>query len=303
MNFKQLEALQAIIATGSTTGAGSRMGLSQSAVSRLLGQLEESLGIILFARKKGRLMATPEAAELLAEISKVVDQIQRVQRLADEIRVGGVRKTLIKVGVPTSMAQQMMPRVVSGFLEQHDDTVVEIVSGSYEAIERAILDRSADIGIVRIPSELADFEIDYKVTTEAVCVMPSDHPLSKQAFVSIEDLRNIPLVLLGRQRTLRTDLDLAFRSAKLRPHVRVEVHSAAVACGFVAEGLGVSIINSLLASHFDQLPIVSRPLKPLIEYTFGLASHPGQPRSTVVDDFAKHFIAYLGDHNSTFSQQ
>lgn len=217
MNFKQLEALQAIIATGSTIGAGARMGLSQSAVSRLLAQLEESLGLTLFARKKGRLMATPEAGELLAEISKVVDQIQRVQRLADEIRVGGVRKTLIKVGVPTSMAQQMMPRVVSGFLEQHEDAVVEIVSGSYEAIERAILDRSADLGIVRMPSELADFEINYKITTEAVCVMPSGHPLSQKTSVAIEDLRNIPLVLLGRQRTLRTDLDLAFRAAKLSP--------------------------------------------------------------------------------------
>ena len=299
MNFKQLDALQAIIATGSTTGAGSRMGLSQSAVSRLLGQLEESLGIILFARKKGRLIATPEAAELLAEISKVVDQIQRVQRLADEIRLGGVRKTLIKVGVPTSMAQQMMPRVVSGFLKQHEDSVVEIVSGSYETIERAILDRSVDLGIIRMPSEIADFEIDYTVTTEAVCVMPAEHPLSKQSFVSIEDLRNTPLVLLGRQRTLRTDLDLAFRAANLRPQVRVEVHSAAVACGFVAEGLGVSIINSLLASHFEQLPIVSRPLKPLIEYTFGLAFHPSQPRSTVVDDFARHLIAYLSDRSAT----
>jgi DNA-binding transcriptional LysR family regulator len=296
MNFKQLEALQAIMATGSTIGAASRMGLSQSAVSRLLGQLEEALGLTLFARKKGRLLAIPDAAELLAEISKVVDNVQRVQRLADEIRIGGARKTLVKVGVPTSMAQQMMPRVVAGFLEQYEDTVVEIVSGSYGAIERALLDRSADIGFVSLPCELADFDLDYTVNTEAVCVMPSDHPLSKQPVVCIDDLRETPLILLGRQRALRTDLDLAFRAANLTPQVRVEVHSAAAACGFVAQGLGVSIINSLLASHFDQLPIVSRPFKPLIGYTFGVAFRADEPRSRAVDDFAKHFIAYLSEH-------
>ena len=70
MNLKQLEAFKAIMSTGSTIGAATRMGLSQSAVSRLLSQLEEALGFALFLRKKGRLMATPEAEELLAEVAE-----------------------------------------------------------------------------------------------------------------------------------------------------------------------------------------------------------------------------------------
>lgn len=52
MNLKQLEAFKAIMSTGSTIGAATRMGLSQSAVSRLLSQLEEALGFALFLRKK-----------------------------------------------------------------------------------------------------------------------------------------------------------------------------------------------------------------------------------------------------------
>lgn len=52
VNLKQLEAFKAIMSTGSTIGAATRMGLSQSAVSRLLSQLEEALGFVLFLRKK-----------------------------------------------------------------------------------------------------------------------------------------------------------------------------------------------------------------------------------------------------------
>src|SRR5258708_20403540 len=41
MNFKQLEAFQAIMLSGSTTGAAERLGLSQPGISRLLAQLEQ----------------------------------------------------------------------------------------------------------------------------------------------------------------------------------------------------------------------------------------------------------------------
>lgn len=101
VNLKQLEAFQAIMATGSTIGAATRMDLSQSAVSRLLTQLEEHLGFSLFLRRKGRLMATPEAQELLGQVSALVDNLQRVQRLADELRVGRSQRSLLRVAVPT----------------------------------------------------------------------------------------------------------------------------------------------------------------------------------------------------------
>ena len=84
------------MSTGSTIGAANRMGLSQSAVSRLLTQLEETLGFALFLRKKGRLMATPEADELLAEVADLVDGMQRIHRLADELRIGHSRKRLLR---------------------------------------------------------------------------------------------------------------------------------------------------------------------------------------------------------------
>nr|WP_186353038.1 LysR family transcriptional regulator [Pseudomonas gessardii] len=303
VNLKQLEAFKAIMSTGSTIGAATRMGLSQSAVSRLLSQLEDALGFALFLRKKGRLMATPEAEELLTEVAGLVDGMQRIQRLADEMRVGRSRKSLLKVGVPTSMTQQLLPRIVADFLKDHDDTVVELLTGSYDMIERAVLDRAADLGFVRLPTEIPDFDIEPVLHTEGVCVMPADHPLSRHAFIEVQHLRDMPLVMLGRQRAVRTELNQMFRAANLTPQVRVEVHSVGAACSFVAEGLGVSIVNGLLASHFMHLPIVSRPFRPALPYTFGLAFRADEPRSQLVTAFAEHLKQRLNliekTHNPT----
>lgn len=298
VNLKQLEAFKAIMSTGSTIGAATRMGLSQSAVSRLLSQLEDTLGFALFLRKKGRLMATPEAEELLTEVAGLVDGMQRIQRLADEMRVGRSRKSLLKVGVPTSMTQELLPQIVAEFLKHHEDTVVELLTGSYDMIERAVLDRSADLGFVRLPTEIPDFDIEPVLHTEGVCVMPADHPLTRHACIEVQHLRDVPLVMLGRQRALRAELNQVFRVANLTPQVRVEVHSVGAACSFVAEGLGVSIVNGLLASHFRHLPIVTRPFRPVLPYTFGLAFRANEPRSQVVIAFAEHLKQRLAAQNA-----
>jgi len=299
VNIKQLEAFKAIMATGSTIGAATRMGLSQSAVSRLLTQLEEALGFALFLRKKGRLMATPEAEELLAEVSGLVDGMQRIQRMADELRIGRSHKSLLKVGVPTSMTQELLPKIVAEFLKSHDDIVVELLTGSYDTIERAVLDRSADLGFVRLPTELSDFDIEPVLETEGVCVMPADHPLTRHAVIDVQHLRNVPLVLLGRQRALRAELNQVFRAVNLTPQVRIEVHSVGAACSFVAEGLGVSIVNGLLASHFTHLPIVSRPFRPALRYEFGLAFRRDEQRPPMVSAFAAHLKQRLNESMKT----
>lgn len=287
MNLKQLEAFKAIMATGSTIGAATRMGLSQSAVSRLLSQFEEALGFALFLRRKGRLTATPEAEELLHEVDTLVDNMQRVERLAGELRLGRSARSLLRVAVPTSMAQHLLPRIIAEFLRDREDTVVELLTGSYDALERAVLDRSADFAFVRLPTEQQDFDIIPVLETEGVCVMPRGHALCDKEVITPEDLRDTPLVLLGRQRNLRNELDQVFRAAHITPNVRVEVHAVSGACALVAEGIGVSIINGLLASDFSYLPIERRPFRPVLPYAFGLAWRNDVPRSRVASAFAE----------------
>ena len=57
--LRELEALRALATTGTTVGAAQRLGISQSAVSRSLSQLEERLGRSLFVRASGRIYPTP----------------------------------------------------------------------------------------------------------------------------------------------------------------------------------------------------------------------------------------------------
>ena len=290
MNFKQLEVFQAVMASGSTTGAAQRLDLSQSAVSRLLAQFEEDLGLRLFVREKGRLLPTREAQALLQDTQGLVDAAQCFRRHTEQLRLGGFNRQLLKVAVPGTLSQQLMPSVVDSFVRLNPGVVLEVLSGSYSEAERAVLSREADMGLVRLPVEIAGLQAKACLEAEAVCIMPRGHPLEKLETVGVLDLADVSLVLLGRQRLIRHEIDMAFRQARVMPRIGAEVHSVGVACAFVAQGLGVSIVNALLASYCRDMNFSSRPFRPRIAYQLGIASLEKSPLSALGEAFSRHLV-------------
>jgi DNA-binding transcriptional LysR family regulator len=163
------------------------------------------------------------------------------------------------------------------FMRAHPDVVLEVLTGSYRDSERAILSRDADLGLVRVPTEMQGLRVAATLETAVVCIMPRGHALEKKRTVGIADLEDQALVLLGRQRLVRHDVDMAFRQARVQPRVAAEVHSVAVACSLVAQGLGVSIVNALLAQYCRELPFSTRPFTPRISYQLGVATLENAP--------------------------
>lgn len=287
MNFKQLEAFQAIMATGSATGAAERLGLSQPAISRLLAQFEEDLGLRLFVREKGRLLPTREAEALLQDAQGLVDSVQCFRRHSEQLRLGGFKRRLLKVAVPSTLATALMPAVAQRFMETHPDVVLEVLSGSYSDAERALLGRAADIALVRLPTEMQGLHASASLESDAVCIMPKGHVLEQQSVVHPIDLAEAPLILLGRQRQVRHEIDMAFRQACVLPRVIMEVHSVSVACSHVAQGLGVSIVNALLASYCQPETFSIRPFRPRISYQLGVATLDGAAQAPLNAGFAQ----------------
>ena len=290
MNFKQLEAFQAVMASGSTTAAAERLGVSQSAVSRLLAQFEEDLGLTLFARQKGRLVPTREADALLQDAQSLMESAQCFRRHSEQLRIGGFKRRLLKVALPTSLATGLMPTLAERFMKAHPDVVLEVLTSSYRDSERAVLGRDADLALVRVPTELPGLRAVATLESDAVCIVPRGHVLEKKRSVTAADLEAFPLVLLGRQRLARHSVDMAFRQARVQPRVAAEVHSVAVACSLVARGIGVSIVNGLLAQYCRDLDFAVRPFLPRITFQLGVATLQNAPPPEFAETFERLLV-------------
>jgi DNA-binding transcriptional LysR family regulator len=180
--------------------------------------------------------------------------------------------------------------VAEAFLNDHPGVALEVLAGSYESGEVALLSREVDLALVRSPALNTGLAMVLELATEAVCVMPAGHPLQALETVTSADLIDVDLVLLGRQRSLRQQIDQAFRKARMLPQIRAEVHSVEMACRFVAQGLGVSIVNGLFAHLCQDMGIVCRPFRPRIDYYLGMATLAGPSSDPLVPEVAARIL-------------
>lgn len=291
MHLSLLETFRAVVEKGTTQAAAQALGLSQSAVSRRIAQLEEELGLQLFVRDRGRLIATRENRLLQAQIAGLVDHGARLTQRAGELKVGNYATETLRVAFPASLTISIVPAILAEFLERSERVQVELHTGAYDTIERMVLDERAEVGFLRMPTQRSGLDTTPVIEVPTVCVMPRGHPLAERKEVSISDLHTVPLILLGRMRLPRRDIDEAFWEVGMRPLVRVEAHSVQSACALAARGLGVTLVNELMARDFAHLPIEIRPLRERLLHRFAFAVTDGVPPTEIARQFMETSIA------------
>jgi DNA-binding transcriptional LysR family regulator len=123
-----LNALRAFEAVGqnlSFTGGASALSVSQSAMSRHVGGLEELLGKQLFVRDASRLLLTPAGEELLPVVSKCLD---RLEQTMNSIRNDEVTSRSLRLHVPPSLLQQLFLPMLRDFRAEHPDIRLDVSS-------------------------------------------------------------------------------------------------------------------------------------------------------------------------------
>jgi DNA-binding transcriptional LysR family regulator len=285
MNIRQLEAFRAVMATGSATSAAQRLNLTQPAVSRLLAQFEEDMGVELFIREKGRLTPTPEAEALFEEVDEAFDSIQRIARLAGDLRAAN--SGVLRIIVPHSLAERVLPGLLKDFLRAHPGIRASIAMGTYEGIERAIAGRQADLGFAKLPVTHPGVDVIKLPPTESVCVLPPGHRLSNYSKLGPQDLKDEPLIMIGRHRPFRFEIEQAFKKRRIVLQALIETHTVETACALVAAGLGITIVNRLMAAQHLEEGVTLVPFSPSVKHEFGLIHTTGAAQSRLAKAFGE----------------
>jgi DNA-binding transcriptional LysR family regulator len=285
MNLKQLEIFKTILDTGSTIAAATQLSLSQSAISRQLAALEEEIGRELFVREKGRLKPKPEAFLLAGEIEEVSQSLTKLRTKIGDLRTGVFGGALIRMAFPHSLATTMLPPLLARFKATHPSVTVEILSGPYNEIERMVRGRVADFGFVRLPTEEPGFNTLALHSSGMTCVMPAGHRLAAKTEIDVHDLAREDLILLGRQRVNRNELEHELRRMVPTYRCTLEVHSVETACVCAAEGLGLAIVPTLIADFFESETLVMRPFRSASAADYGIITKSDAPLSWSCEAF------------------
>lgn len=289
LNANQVEAFDAIVATGSITGAAKRLNISQPGVSRRLADLERAVGFSLFARDRKRLTITPEGQIFYQEVNQSFVGLNRLAQAADEIRQ--LRRGHISLWVMPALCFSIVPRGLKLFLDDNPALKVTFQAHSSQRIVEGIATQNVDIGVAQTPVDYPGIRVISSYSSQCVCVFPKGHHFASKDRIVPRDLKEEALVALPQNSMAGEALGRALTRAGISIVPKIETLTSFAACAMVVEGTGVAVVDPFTAASFTNHDIAIRPFSPGIAFNFQLV----QPRDKMSSQATQSLIAYLAE--------
>jgi DNA-binding transcriptional LysR family regulator len=250
--LRQLEVFLAVARVESVSRAGQELGMSQSAVSSSLSDLETQLTAPLFDRVGKKLRLSDTGRSLRPRAEGLWQSARDLDAAFGASDAGEVR-----VGATLTIGNHLVPPLVARFLRASPASSVTLDIANTERIARRVENFEIDVGLVE--GELAREEL--RVTPwrsdELIVFCAPDHPLAAKRLLSDADLRSATWVLRERGSGTRQAFDRAL--AGLLPDLRVvlELTQTKAIRSAVAAGLGLGCVSRIaLADAFRSKALV-----------------------------------------------
>ncbi len=192
INFR-LNVFSKVAEKLSFTKAGKELFITQPAVTKHITALEQEFNNKLFTRK-GNSIELTEAGKILYKYVKNINKLHN--QLNFELNaLNQTHKGKFRIGTSTTITQYVLPKLMANFKSKFNDLTINVISGNTEQIEKALFKNEIDLGIIEGQSKRSDFNYLEFLKDEIVLVTKSVHKLAKLNKISLEELKNYPLVL------------------------------------------------------------------------------------------------------------
>ena len=267
MNFRQLKAFNAVMQTGSITGAAKQMLVSQPSVTRLIRDLELNLGFTLFVRQGRGIIATVEARRFHLAVESTFLNIERLDDLAASIRKKAVGR--ISIGVIPTFSTSLLPKVLGQMRRQDDATHSIIYTHNTPAIVDAIRLQQFDLGIVSRSPPYVGVDILYQTMVNYVTLIPEDHVLANSdGPIDLRDVAgHLEFVTFGSVYPLEMQGMDASLAEKFQSNARYSVANVLAGAALVREA-GVPAIVDPFSARMSVASggVVIRPIVQNMKY-------------------------------------
>ncbi|WP_240482168.1 LysR family transcriptional regulator [Ruegeria marisrubri] len=280
--FRHYQAFHAIIETGTVTRAAERLGVSQPAISNLLGQLERHTKLKLFERSRGRLLATPEAKVLFEEIDTVVRGLDHVNQAVVDLQ--NQKAGQLQVATSHAMAFGFMPEEIARFVTDKPNLSIAFQSQYSSKIQEWVIAGLFEIGICEPPVRHDGFD-QIPFAFEIHCAVPEDSPLTRYQVLTPRLLDEVPFIVMGADHMVNRRVREAFHQERANMRIRCHTDLFRNALNMVKQGLGVALVDPFTLSSDDRRGCVLRRFEPRILMDIVIITVRGRPISTIGRQF------------------
>ena len=258
--LRQLTYFTVAAQRGGIAEAASTLHVSQPSVSSAIAKLEQQLGVQLLIRHHAQgVSLTPSGRRLLADAQSLLRHAEEFQQRA--LATGTSIAGQLDVGCFVTIAAVYMPRLITGFTQQHPDAQIRLHEGNRDEIIEGLESGRIEVALVYDVGLSQGLHFELLAELNPYAILPKDHRLARKPAVRLDELRGEPFILLDIPPS-REYFPGLFRDAGLEPEITFSSPSFEMVRGMVGRGAGYSLLVTRPYSDYtyDGRQIIARRL-------------------------------------------
>jgi DNA-binding transcriptional LysR family regulator len=288
MDLRQLSYFVAVAEEGQFTRAATRVLVAQPAVSAQIRRLERELGEPLFHRDPRSARLTEAGEALLPHARAALAAAERGRDTIASLR--GLLQGRLRVGV-SGPVDRRLAETLGDFHRVHPAIEIVLTSEHNEPLLEALANGDMDAGIVGAGVQPLPPQVRARVVAVEPLVLGvrRGHPLSRRKTITLDALRDEPMITLVPGSGLRTVLENACHQAGFTPLITAETGELGSLVELAAEGIGVAVVPRSAVEGADVA--VARITRPRLERRTALAWN-----QTSISPAGRAFLTVAGQH-------
>ncbi|MEM6161772.1 LysR substrate-binding domain-containing protein [Erwinia sp. P6884] len=270
MNYtlRQLRVFVAVARQGSFSQAGQLIGLSQSAVSHSIKELESEMGIRLLDRTTREVLLTEAGEQLASRLERMLEELNTT--LLDVRSYGQQRSGTVRVAASQTISAHLMPQCLAASQLHFPEIKIMLRDRPQQWVLQSIRNAEVDFGIVIGPLAAEDLQCEAILDEPFLLLCRQDDPLASARTIRWQMLNHRPLVLQDYASGSRVLIDEALRLQQVQAEIVQEIGHPATLYPMVEAGIGISILPALALPLPQGRPLLVRRMEPEINRTIML---------------------------------
>jgi len=245
MNYtlRQLRTFVAVAQHGSFSLAGQAIGLSQSAVSHSIKELEAEMGVRLLDRTTREVLLSEAGQQLATRLERLLEELNTT--LLDVRSYGEQRSGTVRVAASQTPSAHLMPQCLASSQLRYPDIRVILHDRVQQWVLQSVRNAEVDFGIVIGPLQDADFDSEEILQEPFLLLCHQDDALAQVPQAQWSMLAGRAMVLQDYASGSRLLVDAALQRLALNVQVVQEIGHPATLYPMVEAGIGISILPAL----------------------------------------------------------
>jgi DNA-binding transcriptional LysR family regulator len=295
LTLRQLEIFCAVAQSGSTVAATEVVGLSQSATSAALQQLEAALNTQVFERVGRNLVLNDAGRALLPQALSVLEQVRGMEQAFAGTGGGGLPVRLC-VAASTTVGSYVLPPVLALLARSHPHISVDVRIANTREVEHAVQALEVDVGLIEGSSHGVGLAVQPWIADELVVVAAPGDALVQAAQtkpVGVAMLRQARWLLREEGSGTREMVEYALLPRLHQLPAAAVLGSSEAIARCVAQGLGISCLPRVLVQSMlnDGSLVVLPTSLPRMERHFCIVQRAGKHVSAALQAFLDACVA------------